>query len=307
MKNLYFSFCLFLSSCVCHANDIEPMPTDKNEPLTEQEIAHSKAIAQTTLEPMLYGGRPVEDGELLPNVNVGHCSFTVVGPETVVGAGHCNSTGSKIAFAFKGVRYSGPCTRHPNFNNNTLLNDYVLCKFSPKAEFPAYGSLGVYPTEVGQTIVLNGYGRGSVGGKLHVGKIPIARIRDQEIFTEGSVVLGSGDSGSSAYIDMDDFKKGPFKIVSVNSRAGGNMSILNMTGDSRAQSFFKDFAAKNSVEICGVNRDCIDAPKPPDPPIDPPKPPEVPGFCSIEKMLVDTLTTRLEFFKKGLAGCSALK
>lgn len=305
MRNLYFGLCAMLSSCVCHADQINRMPVSETIELTEQEIAHSKGIAEAEgFQPMLFGGRPVEEGELLPNMNVGFCSVTVVGPETFVSAGHCHSTGSQASFTFKGARYNATCTRHPDYNNRTLLNDFALCKFSPKADFPKYGNLGVYDVEVGTIIVMNGYGKGSSGGRLHVGKMPVSRIVDQELYTSGNTVLGSGDSGSSAYLDTD-LKEGPFKIVSVNSRAGGNMSILNRTGDPRAQSFFKDWASRNNAEICGVNKDCIGV-KPPDPPIDPPPPPpkpEPPGHCVEEKSFVKMAQAKLKLFEEMLAGC----
>lgn len=293
MKSL-FIILAFLNSCVITAQEVERMPT-KGEELTEQEVSFARSIASINQEPMLYGGRPVEEGELLPNVNVGFCSVTIVGPEAFVSAGHCHSTGSKASFVFKGTKYSATCTRHPAYNNGTLLNDFALCKFSPKGDFPVYGSLGVYPVAAGDVIVMAGYGKGSSNGKLHVGKMPIARIRDQEIFTEGAVVLGSGDSGGSAYVDMQDLKKGPFKIVSVNSRAGGNMSILNMTGDSRAQEFFKSWAASNNTEICGINKDCLNS--------EPPPPPPAPEHCVEEKRMYDMMLSKAKLFEGYLKNC----
>jgi len=296
MKHL-FLMVVFLNSCVCTADEIDRMPVS-GAMLTEQEISYSRSIADAIPEPMLFGGRPVEEGELLPNVNVGFCSVTIVGPETFVSAGHCHNTGSKASFVFKGTKYSATCTRHPDYNDRTLLNDFALCKFSPKGDFPVYGNLGVYPTAVGDVIVMNGYGRGSTQGRLHVGKMPIARIQGQEIWTEGATVLGSGDSGSSAYIDMADLKKGPFKIVSVNSRAGGQLSILNMTGDSRAQSFFKSWVQTNNTEVCGINKDCLK-----DGPITPPPPPDIPGHCVEEQSFVKLAEAKLKLFKDMLAGC----
>ena len=138
MKHLLTTFCLALSSCAVFAQDeIERMPV-MSEELSDQEIAHARGLAEASgPEPMLYGGRPVEEGELLPNMNVGFCSVTVVGPETFVSAGHCHATGSSASFSFKGAKYTGRCTRHPQYNDRTLLNDFALCKFSPKADFPA--------------------------------------------------------------------------------------------------------------------------------------------------------------------------
>jgi len=302
MKYLIAAVSLSLSSCCAFGEGIERMPVTDALELTDQEIAYAKSIAELDGPvPMLYGGRPVEAGELLPNVNVGFCSVTIVGPETVVSAGHCHNTGSKASFVFAGTKYSATCTRHPQYNNGTLLNDFALCKFSPRGDFPKYGNLGVYPVAPGDVIVMNGYGKGSTNGRLHVGKMPIARVQGQEIFTEGGVVIGSGDSGSAAYLDMPNLKDGPFKIVSINSRAGGRLSILNMTGDSRAQAFFKDWAAKNSAEVCGINKDCLgeDVIIPPPPPL----PPEIPSHCAEEKKMFDLQVSKLAFFESMLKKC----
>lgn len=301
MKHLIATFFLSLSSCAVFAQDeIERMPASGLE-LTEQEIAYAKEMASLSVpEPMLYGGRPIEPGELPISVNLGHCTATILGKETIITAGHCNNSGSRIAFSFAGNRYSGACTRHPQYNDRTLLNDYTLCKFSPKADFPFYASLKPVPVAVGDIMTMQGYGRGSTGGKLHVGKQPIARILEQagEIWTEGSVIYGSGDSGGSNYLNIKDLKTGPFTVISITSRAGSNLSISNMTGDARAQSFFKDWVAKNSVEVCGINWDCQGDVVPP-----PPPPPPVPGHCVEEQSFVKLAEAKLKLFKDMLAGC----
>jgi len=304
MKTLIAGFCLALSSCAIFAqDDVERMPVTGDE-LTEQEIAFAREMANTAApEPMLYGGRPIEPGELPISVNLGHCTATIIGKETIITAGHCNNSGSRIAFSFSGNRYSGSCTRHPQYNDRTLLNDYTLCKFSPKAEFPFYASLKPIPVAVGDIMTLQGYGRGSTGGKLHVGKQPIARILEQagEIWTEGSVVYGSGDSGSGNFLDID-LKKGPFTIISITSRAGSKLSISNMTGDSRAQEFFKNWATKNSAEVCGINWDCQGGVVPPPPPPDE----TVPAHCAVEKLMFDAIVNKMRYFEKMLKGCSKL-
>ena len=308
---IYFSMCLVLSSCVCTADEIEKMPNFKSDDsLSEQEIAHAKELAG--LDTMLYGGRPVDEGDLPMVYNVGFCTVSVVGPEVIFIASHCVSNGSKASFIHAGVRRTGVCSRHPQYNDRTVQFDWALCKFSPKIEDEnyIYSSLEPKLLTIGDKVVLNGFGKGSSNGRLHWGKMPIVRITSQEYITEGSTVLGSGDSGGSLFADMVDLKAGPFHTVGVNSRAGGGMSIFNYTAHESAQNFFKVYASTQSVKICGVNLNpCKNSsgelPKPPDPP-DPPKP-EVPGFCSIEKMLVDTLAERLKFFQKGLDACSKIK
>ena len=307
MKHLYFSFCLMLSSCVCHATDYERMPNfslSLEDDLTDQEIAHAKELAGPDL--MLYGGRPVEEGDLPMVFNVGFCTVTVVGPEVIFIASHCVSNGSRATFVFKGERRNGICTRHPNYNGNTTQNDWAFCKFTPKIEDKdfVYSSLAPKLLSVGDKVVLNGFGKGSSNGRLHWGKMPISRVQGQEYITQGSVVLGSGDSGGSVFLDMEDISKGPFFTVAVNSRAGGQMSIFNYTAHENAQSFFKSYATQNSVGICGVNLECnngggaVDPPKPPDPPK-----PEPPGHCVEEKSFVKMAEAKLKLFQDMLGNC----
>lgn len=289
-----------IQSCAVLADPIERMPVSGEE-LTEQELGFSKQVADEIIEPVLYGGRKVEAGELPMVKNVGFCTVTVVGPEVIHSAGHCHSTGSKASFMHNGQKYSATCTRHPEYNDNSLFNDFALCKFSPKLDMKIYGSLKATTLAVGDVVVMNGYGRGSSAGNLHVGKLPIARLNGaQEYWTEGSTVLGGGDSGGPLFKDMADFKVGPFFVVGVNSRAGGKLSIFNRTDHANAQSFYKSFAEKYNVEICGVTKDCDGSGEEPPPP----PPEEIPGFCSIEKKLYDLTLLKLKFFEKKLQDCS---
>lgn len=288
----------FANGCVATANEIDRMPVSGSM-LTDQEVSFSRSIADIIPEPMLYGGRPVEAGELPMVMNVGFCTVTVVGPEVVHSAGHCHSTGSKASFTYKSVKYTATCTRHPEYNDNSLFNDFALCKFSPKLDMPIYGSLKAIDLAVGDVVIMNGYGRGSSGGRLHVGKLPIARLNgSQEYWTEGSTVLGGGDSGGPLFKDQPDLKTGAFNVVGVNSRAGGQLSIFNRTGHPNAQAFYKSFAEKNSVEICGVTKDCVGGGEEP-----PPPPPDVPGHCMEEKRMFDLAVNRMKVFEGHLKNC----
>lgn len=310
MKNLYFGLCAMLSSCVCHADQINKMPNIDGLELTEQEIAHSRELSKEPVDLMLYGGRVAESGELPMVFNVGFCTVTVVGPEVIFIASHCVSNGSSAQFMADGQRRSATCTRHPNYQPGPTQNDWALCKFSPAISNDkfVYSSLKPVEVEVGDKVVLNGFGKGSAG-RLNLGKMPVSRKAGQEIFTEGSVVLGSGDSGGSVFKNMEDMTKGPFYTVAVNSRAGGNLSIFNYTAHSSAQGFFSSYAEKNGVKICGINlipcNNGEELPPNPPPPIDPPLPPkpEPPGHCVEEKSFVKMAEAKLKMFQNMLVGC----
>lgn len=302
MKHLFLTLA-FLNSCVCTANEVERMPLDTtDEALSDQEIAYAKEMANSvTPQPMLYGGKPVEPGELPMSFNVGFCSVAVVGPQVFHSASHCHSTGSTASFMYKGIKRTGVCTRHPQYNDNTVQNDWALCKFSPAIEDKdfIYASLKETKLDVGSVVILSGYGRGSTGGKLHWGKLPIVRVTNQEYITQDSrLYLGSGDSGNMLLQDQPDLKKGPFNLVGVNSRAGSGMSIFNYTAHPNAQSFYKSYAANNGVEICGITKDCQAGGEEP-----PPPPPDLPGYCGIEKRLFDLAVNRMEFFRGKMIAC----
>lgn len=304
MKHLLTGFCLALSSCAIFADSAEKMPLVLDDGLTEQEIAYAKEIVEADgFEEMLYGGKPVEDGELPMVYNVGFCTTTLVGPETMFIASHCVSNGSKASFIYKGVRRTGVCTRHPQYNDRTVQYDWALCKFSPAIEDAEaiYSSLEPKLLSVGSKVILNGFGKGSSNGRLHWGKMPIVRISGDEYITQGSTVLGSGDSGGSLFNDMDDLRKGPFFTVGCNSRAGSGMSIFNYTAHEKAQSFFKSYADSQNVKICGINLvPCKNLAGS----VEPPPPPKDPVHCFEEKRMFDLMVNKMKLFEGFYKTCA---
>ena len=206
--------------------------------------------------PVLYGGRPIKTGELTPSVYIGNCTATVVGPEVILTAGHCRSSGTSVSFVKDRVKHSGKCVRHPDYSRNGWLNnDWSLCKVSPRVELDVYGTISSVALEVGDEVTMQGYGKGS-NGKLNVGYAKIKTKNYMDYITKGSVYLGGGDSGGALFSKITDLVKGPFPIVGVNSRGGGNQSYFNISSLERSQTFFRDYAKKNSVDICGVNKEC---------------------------------------------------
>ena len=304
MKHLITSFCLALSSCAVFADNIDKMPLVLEDDLNEQEIAYARELAgMTEFDTTLFGGKPVEEGELPMVFNVGFCTVTVVGPQVIHSASHCHSTGSGASFIYKGVRRTAVCTRHPQYNGNTTQNDWALCKFSPAIDDKdfIFASLKATKLDIGDMLILNGYGRGSSNGRLHWGKAPVARITTQEYWTESSTVLGGGDSGGPLFKDQSSLKSGPFLVVGVNSRAGGRTSIFNYTAHENAQSFYKSYAQSNSVDICGVTKECGEGAEPP-----PPPPVEVPAHCKVEKLMFDAISNKMKYFASQLEACKKL-
>lgn len=210
----------------------------------------------------LIGGRPAKPNELPISMFISNCTATLIGPETLLTAAHCRQTGQRIFFRHKAIDYAGICTRHPLYNNvidgnGHLNNDFALCKFSPKLVSPYYASLEPVQVSKGDRVTMQGYGANQLG-TLYVGESKIYNIDSQDIITNTKVKLGGGDSGGALFKYITDLKKGPFIQIGVNSRGQplGNKAFFNRINLNRSQKFFREWAQKNKVGICGVNARC---------------------------------------------------
>lgn len=240
MFKLVFSFVLLLSlSCVAQADKVSKLGSND-----------------------LIGGRLARDGELPFSVflRIGNslCTGSLVGQETVLTAGHCVEGSRNIEFNFEGIKHNGSCTRHPDFSNQTLNNDFALCKFSPAVTTNVFGDLSPVSVNSGEQVTLQGFGQNRVG-TLQVGEARIEDINGQDIKVLSSVKLGGGDSGGGLILGQPDLFNGPFQIIGVNSRVQNNQnrSFFNRINLQRSQDFFRDFANNNRVDICGINVNCI--------------------------------------------------
>lgn len=217
----------------------------------------SIGVAQDDGDKRLIGGRPAKPGELPIGVFISNCTGTLVGPETLLTAAHCRKTGQRIFFRHKAIDYAGTCTRHPRYNDNTVDNDFSLCKFSPKLVSTVYASLAPVAVAVGDKVTMQGYGRNQLG-VLYVGESKVDRINGQDIQTNTKVHLGGGDSGGALFVYAKDLYKGPFIQIGINSRGAtnGNRAYFNRVNLARTQKFFVDWAKANKVGICGINARC---------------------------------------------------
>lgn len=281
-----------------------PMPIDESaEPLINDEI---KSI-NDPVTPTLYGGREIKQGELPFSIYIGNCTASIIGKRVILTAGHCRSTGDSATFTLNSVRYSGKCTQHPDYSKGRWLNnDFALCLMDKDIEVKTMAFLNKTTVSKGDTVIMQGYGRGSAGGRLNVGRTKVVRADDMEYTTDDSVVLGGGDSGGGFLKDTADLVNGPFYVIGINSRAGGKMSLFNRTDLDRSQEFFRDWEAKTGAKICGLGDSCKkDTPNPPNPPNppEPPTPPPAPEVCQEEQQFKAFAERKVVFFNNMLSKC----
>lgn len=252
MRSLAF-FTFFVSFSAFAVN---PVTHDENG----NPVYVAKDMPDEPLDTTVYNGTRALPGEL-PEVGwIGNCTGTLVAPRVVFTAGHCNSTGTRKTFKHQpsGKVYSGRVTRHPQYNTNTVFNDYAFILLdeavpagSPMAQFD---TSDVYAS--GEQYLMSGYGKPNLVN-LYWGKANHRRVSGQDISTCGPSNLGSGDSGGSLMRWSDDRTSAVVrKIVGVNSRGGGGCSYFNRTSHAAFISFAQAFEAANSVKLCGVGVDC---------------------------------------------------
>lgn len=229
-----------------------------------------KKILEIEVNPTIYRGTKSLSGEFLPMGWVGNCTGTAVGKNVIFTASHCVTTGKRIKFdsRFDGKSYYAICSRHPQYNDRTVFNDYALCKLEA-GEFPAdmpLASFDARTPEDGEPLLLNGYGAPNVGTH-HWGKELFDRVSGQDLIACGQVYLGGGDSGGSLLAWTEDRSgKSGFKVLGVNSRAGGGCSYFNRISSQEWNSWAREYEKQRSVQLCGVSAKCNGGTPPPPPP-----------------------------------------
>lgn len=247
--------------------------------------------------PSLINGRPAEKGEFPEAVYIAfggsRCSGSIVGPQVLLSAAHCASNGTKGRFQTEdGTTYETEgCRRHPSYPGRDV--DLLLCKITREVPVtPA--SIGGDPQR-GDDITIVGYGcvrpggGGGNDGILRVGDAEVVGFSGHDIVSEGAG-LCFGDSGGPAYVKLKDAFSEAHIQVSVNSK--GNIRDTNYTArtyDETATSWMKSWAESNSVDICGITKDCLV-------PGDPMK-------CNEERWLVKTIDYELKKSSSLLSAC----
>lgn len=260
------------------------------------ELAH--ALTVKLMAPDLVGGRKAEAGELPLSQWLGFCTATWVslpGEEkgAVVTAAHCVDNGQSISFNDRqyGTKHNGKCYKHPNYNDNTVQWDYAMCEMSTgPASGAVVASFDANPVKVGDGLLMAGYGRNPNAGTLHLGASVVYAIRGQDIVTNTSIALSSGDSGGVLYRGPTNLKSGPFLVVGINSRraVGSVQSYFNQT--VLATEWIKSWSGNRNLKICGINVSCGTIP-------------DVPDRCLGDKEMIEYFESELRMAKDALAVC----
>jgi hypothetical protein len=188
----------------------------------------------------------------------GMCSASMIGPNTLVTAGHCIDKKTMEVSFEKG---QGSCKYHPQWIDRSQgLIDLALCKTN-RIELDRYAQIAEeneMPRK-GEKILLTGYGCTSgdqryLDGKYRIGYAKVTRLPrglTPEFWTEGSTALCFGDSGGPA------FKRGTHKIYGINSKGDiKKISIMVSIGDPRVYDFLHEFIKSEDSLICGMNISC---------------------------------------------------
>lgn len=241
-------------------------------------------------EPMLIGGRPALKDEYPEVVYIrsgnARCSATVIGPETIMTAGHCVADNGSIGpvgmihttlhtsfetmdgileedevdFVKDQVVYTATCHQAPLYRDQVEDHDMALCKTN-KPMPGKYATVSKVGPKLGDQVYLSGYGCTQPGGGqgndgvLRVGKAKVTKLpsgKDHWFYTQDKSALCFGDSGGPSFMVA---KK--HLVIGVNSRGNiKDLSLLTATFTPESLKFFEDFAESESVKICGVNVTC---------------------------------------------------
>ena len=237
--------------------------------LTSQTLANfvmELASGDTGAVPLVIGGAPANPTEwpasLRFNASGSMCSSTVIGPRVIITAAHCindRATGTVRIGAFTTtVR----CDHHPQYAI-AAVHDVALCLADRDVALPDSGryeriNASTDRPKAGALVVLQGYGcrrdgGGGDNGVLYEGLAAVAETGgpDSYIKTLGGAALCFGDSGGSAFIKLDEFRR---FIVGINSR--GNIkteSYLTAVAHKPVMDFVATLVSTENTVVCGVN------------------------------------------------------
>lgn len=281
-------------------------------------------------DPVLIGGKIAKPGEFPEVVYISsgrsRCSATIVGPNVILTAAHCIQDGGEIfpaEFVIQQQAFKAKCMHHPEYSTRYSF-DFALCKTKQPIEGIKPATISKIAPEVGKKASLMGFGcinprrpdggaDGGNDGKLRWGNALVTQIDNgvngvgggQYFYTSDETSLCFGDSGGPAMLPLSNPKAEAHYVIGVNSR--GNIvdrSLLSSTFMDGFQNWAKAYAMSNDVEICGINKDCINGNPDPDPD---PRPDPRDDECIEERYYVWLYGKRLDQWKNKLDICQAVE
>jgi hypothetical protein len=231
-------------------------------------IVFSQALLASQYHPQLINGNLVPAGQFTEVISLSSgsngCTATVIGPQTIVTAGHCTTTGAVITFTINSVTYNATMTKSPTAGLDLALG--LTDKPLPSGITPA--SIGGTASS-GLTITLLGYGctdptTNTFDNLLRMGTTVITQVSSLTVTSNqqnGAGICFGDPGGPAEIIDSNN----NHLVIGVNSQ--GNLKDTNIdarTDVAEAASFFQSFiAANNNAQICGVNQNCGTGPTAP--------------------------------------------
>lgn len=186
-------------------------------------------------------------------VDIGNCSGSLIGPDTLLTAARCLRGNSAVRFVFDNTSYVADCEAHPNWSSGKFDFDVALCKISVDVrKVQVLARIEAVQVAHQGRLVFAGFG----DGRLRFANLQIRDIFSQTFTADGNGWIQAGDVGGPAIVDVDDLVVGPFKILGVGVGIISHSTKTLFARIDAAQKFFQDFIRKRNARICGLNDEC---------------------------------------------------
>jgi hypothetical protein len=184
------------------------------------------------------------------------CTASVVGPQAILTAAHCGKNDAESTFSVAGKQYKAVISRSPIYPG--VDHDVALGLVSEAIENIQYEQISAASLSEGDEVNMFGYGciqpggGGGNDGILRYGSSQITSFSAKDFVAKkpDGAALCFGDSGGPAF-----GKDG----MQIGIASKGNISDTSYFANLRTQEskdFLEKWAKDNSVDICGVTKDC---------------------------------------------------